>query len=54
MDVQYIAKRPILDLGEGKVWTLGEWVAKIWWDQEGLDLAGARAVAATSEWGVGG
>ena len=44
---KYIATRPILDLCERSVWRSGEWVSMRWWDQEGLDLAGAkeRAVA---------
>ena len=27
----------------------GTWVLKRWWEQEGLDLAGARAAAASEE-----
>ena len=43
---QYIATQPILDLCEEMVWSMGTWVAKMWWDQEGLELAGAREAAA--------
>ena len=42
--VQYIAARTILDLCEKTLQRPGYWIARIWWDQEGLDLAGARAV----------
>ena len=43
---QYIAMRPILYLCEKTVRMLGAWVDRRWWDQEVLDLADARAVAA--------
>ena len=43
MVVQYIATRPILDLCKETVRVPGTWVVKIWWEQEGLDLEGARA-----------
>ena len=44
---QYIATRPILDLCERFVWRPGAWVSQRWWEQEGIDLEGAkeRAVA---------
>ena len=29
---------------------LGEWVARRWWEKEGLDLAGARAAAEANGW----
>ena len=40
---QYIAKRPILDLCGETVQRYRAWVARIWWDQEGLELAGSMA-----------
>ena len=43
---QYIVARPILDLCEDTVWRSGSWVARVWWEQEGLDLAGAMVTAA--------
>ena len=46
--VQYIVMRPILDLWEETVRMLGKWVEKRWWEQEGLDMAGARAAAEMS------
>ena len=42
---QYSATRPILDLSEQSVWRLGEWVYCRWWDQEGMDLEGAKEIA---------
>ena len=44
MVTQYIATRPILELCKKTVRRLGVWFYRRWWDQEGLDLAGARAV----------
>ena len=44
---QYIAARLIMDLCDYMVSRPGAWVAKRWWEQEGLDLAGARS--ATTE-----
>ena len=44
--VQYIVTRQILDLCEETVRMPGMWVGKRWWEQEGLDLAGAMAAAA--------
>ena len=44
---QYITTRPILDLCENMDRSLGAWVARIWWQNEGLYLAGARAMEAT-------
>ena len=38
---QYIATRPIIDLCEKTLRRPGAWVARIWWHQEVLDLAGA-------------
>ena len=40
---QYITTRPSLDLCKKLVQRLGAWVARRWWDQEVLDLVGARA-----------
>ena len=31
-----------MDLCEKKVRRTGAWVARIWWEQEEIDLAGAR------------
>ena len=42
MVVQYIETQTILDLFEETVRMPGGWVAKWWWEQEGLDLEGAR------------
>ena len=39
---QYIATWSILDLCEKMVQRPGGWVAWRWWEQEGIDLAGAR------------
>ena len=39
---QYIATRPILDLCERSVRRTGAWVSRRWWEQEGLDLEGAK------------
>ena len=46
--VQYIATRTILYLCKKTVRRPGAWVARRWWYQEVLDLAGARAVALAS------
>ena len=46
MVAHYIATRPILDLYNDMVQSSRAWVARRWWEQEGLDLAGARAAAA--------
>ena len=51
---QYIAAQPILDLCEETVRRSGVRVARRRWDQEGLNLAGARAAAAASDDGEGG
>ena len=40
---QYIVTRPIMDLCEETMHMLETWVMKMWWEQEGLDLEGARA-----------
>ena len=45
---QYIATQPILNLWEKTLRRTGAWVVMIWWHQEGLDLAGAREVAAAA------
>ena len=52
--VQYTTTRPILDLCEKTVRRPGAWVARIWRDQEVLDLAGARSVVVTEVDGDGG
>ena len=46
MSAQYIVTQPILDLCERSVWRPGAWVSWSWWEQEGIDLEGAR------EWAV--
>ena len=38
-----------MDQCEEMVQMTGAWVAKRWWEQEGLDLAGARAAAAEED-----
>ena len=40
---QYIATRPILDLCEEAERRPGAGVSKRWWEQVGINLAGARA-----------
>ena len=39
---QYIAKRPIMDLCEQSVRRTGAWVSRRWWEQDGINLIGAR------------
>ena len=39
---QYIATRLILDLSERSVCRLVAYVYQPWWDQEGLDMEGAK------------
>ena len=51
---QYIVTRPILDLCEETVRRPGAWVSRIWWEQEGLDLAGARVAVSSVVDGEGG
>ena len=43
---QYIATRPILDLCERSARRPGAWVSRRWWEQDGLDLEGAKKRAA--------
>ena len=43
---QYIGTQPILDLCERSVWRPGAWVSLQWWEQEGLNLEGAKERAA--------
>ena len=51
---QYIATQSLLDLCEGSERAPGARVVMWWWEQVGIDLAGAReSVAATAE-GDGG
>ena len=50
---QYISTRPILDLCKEKVRRSGKWVARGWWEEEVLNLAGAMAVAMAAEDGEG-
>ena len=45
MVTQYILMRPILDLCEAAERKQGEWVWMRWWEQAGIDLAGARETA---------
>ena len=49
----YIVSRPILDLCKETVRRYGAGVYRIWWENEGLELAGTRA-AVTAEADVGG
>ena len=44
--VKYIATRPILGLCERSVRRPGAWLSWWWWEQEGLDLEGAKERAA--------
>ena len=46
MVAQYIATRPILDLCERATWRLGERVYRGWWEQDRIDLEGAKKQAA--------
>ena len=43
---QYIATRSLLDLCEGSERDPGAWVGMRWWEQAGIDLAGAQEAAA--------
>ena len=43
---QYIETRPILDLCERSARRPGVWVSQQWWEQDGLDLEGAKKRAA--------
>ena len=43
---QYIATRPVLDLCKDTVQRSGLWVARRWWEKEGLYLAGKRVAEA--------
>ena len=43
---QYIATQPILDLCERSIWRPVAWVSMWWWEQEGLNLEGAKEIAA--------
>ena len=45
MAAQYITTQTILGLCEESVQRTVMWVSKRWWEQEGLDLEGARAAA---------
>ena len=47
---QYIATRLILDLCKETVLMPRAWLAKRWWDQEGLYLVVSREEAAAAEW----
>ena len=39
---QYIPMQPILDLCKRSVRRPRAWVSQRWWEQEGIDLAGAK------------
>ena len=39
---KYIATQTILDLCEQSVRRPGAWVSWRWWEQEGIDISGAR------------
>ena len=41
-DAKYIATQTILDLCEQSVRRPGAWVSWRWWEQEGIDISGAR------------
>ena len=43
-----------MELYKEKVHRLGEWIARRWWDQEVLDLAGTRESVAAAEDKEGG
>ena len=49
MFAQYIATRPILDLCERSDRIPGVRVYRRWWEQDGLDLEGAKKRAVTAE-----
>ena len=51
---QYIAMRSLLDLCEGSERVPGEQLDMWWWEQVGIDLAGAREAAAETAEGDGG
>ena len=49
----YIATRPIMDLCKETVRRSGTWVARIWWEKEGLEREDKRAAAEVAEDGEG-
>ena len=49
MAAQYIAMRPILDLCKEMVWIPETWVARRWWEQEGMEFAVSRALVLAEE-----
>ena len=51
---KYIPTQSLLDLCEGLERYPGEQVGMQWWEQVGLDLAGAREAAAATDEGDGG
>ena len=46
---QHIVMQTIMDLCKNTVHMPGSWLAQRWWEQEGVELAGARARAAAAE-----
>ena len=46
---QYIATQSLLDLCDATERKQGSWVWICWWEQSGIDLAGAREMAASAE-----
>ena len=46
MAAQYITMRLILDLCKNTVRRPGAWFDRRWWEQEGIELTGARKRAA--------
>ena len=48
---RYIAKQPILYIFKETVRMPGTWLDKRWWEKEGLELVGLKAVAASEERG---
>ena len=54
MFTQYIATRSLLDLCEGTERVPGAQVGLRWWEQVGIDLAGAQEAKAATAEGDGG
>ena len=54
MVTQYISTQSLLDLCEGSERAPGARLGMRWWEQAGIDLAGAQEVADAAEEGDGG
>ena len=52
MVAQYNTTQSLLDLFEGAEWALRLRVGMWWWDQAGINMAGAREAALAEEEGV--